>query len=46
MNWSADEEAALRDGVRKYGVGKWREILDDAELSTPLILRTNVDLKV
>ncbi|KAK1363710.1 MYB transcription factor [Heracleum sosnowskyi] len=45
LNWSADEEDALRDGVTKHGVGKWRDILDDPELSTALILRTNVDLK-
>ncbi|KAK1363707.1 putative transcription factor MYB-HB-like family [Heracleum sosnowskyi] len=45
INWSADEEDALRDGVTKHGVGKWRDILDDPELSTALILRTNVDLK-
>ncbi|KAK1363711.1 hypothetical protein POM88_039272 [Heracleum sosnowskyi] len=45
IQWTAKEEAALRDGVTKYGVGKWRRILDDPELSTALILRTNVDLK-
>lgn len=44
--WSAEEEAALRNGVTKYGVGKWRVILGDPHFSTALKARTNVALKV
>lgn len=44
--WSDEEEAAIKDGVSKHGVGKWRIILNDPEFSTTLKLRTNVDLKV
>ncbi|KAK1363717.1 hypothetical protein POM88_039278 [Heracleum sosnowskyi] len=43
--WSAEEEAALKDGVTKYGVGKWRTILNDPDFSTALKVRSNVDLK-
>ncbi|XP_063938185.1 telomere repeat-binding factor 1-like [Daucus carota subsp. sativus] len=43
--WSDEEEAAIKDGVSKHGVGKWRIILNDPEFSTTLKLRTNVDLK-
>lgn len=46
IQWSAEEEAALRDAVTKYGVGKWRAILDDPQFGTALKLRSNVDLKV
>ncbi|KAK1363716.1 telomere repeat-binding factor 2-like [Heracleum sosnowskyi] len=45
IQWSAEEEAALKDGVTKYGVGKWRTILNDPNFSTALKVRSNVDLK-
>ncbi|KAI3889432.1 hypothetical protein MKX03_033886 [Papaver bracteatum] len=45
QKWTAAEEAALRAGILKHGLGKWRQILKDPEFSGILILRTNVDLK-
>lgn len=45
IKWSAEEEAAIRDGVAKHGVGKWQSILKDPEFSTVLVLRSNVDIK-
>ncbi|XP_004511827.1 telomere repeat-binding factor 2-like isoform X2 [Cicer arietinum] len=45
QKWTAEEEAALKAGVVKYGAGKWRTILTDPEFSTILRMRSNVDLK-
>eukprot|EP00976_Prorocentrum_cordatum_P005147 101838-Prorocentrum_minimum.AAC.1 len=44
--WNEDEEEALRQGVAKYGEGKWRKILADTALMKYLDGRTNIDLKV
>lgn len=46
QRWTSEEEAALRTGVAKHGVGNWRTILNDPELSSILCYRSNVDLKV
>ncbi|RRT78614.1 hypothetical protein BHE74_00028813, partial [Ensete ventricosum] len=46
QKWTAEEESALKAGVRKHGAGKWRTILKDPEFSGTLCLRSNVDLKV
>jgi myb proto-oncogene protein len=46
QKWSAEEEAALKAGVVKHGVGKWRTILKDPEFNCVLYIRSNVDLKV
>lgn len=46
QKWTAEEEAALKAGVAKYGVGKWSTILKDPEFATVLRSRSNVDLKV
>lgn len=45
QKWTAEEEAALKAGIQKYGLGKWSTILKDPEFSTALQLRSNVDLK-
>ncbi|XP_010550307.1 PREDICTED: telomere repeat-binding factor 2-like isoform X1 [Tarenaya hassleriana] len=45
QKWTAEEEAALKAGVLKYGTGKWRTILSDPEFSSVLKSRSNVDLK-
>ncbi|MED6122839.1 hypothetical protein PIB30_043684 [Stylosanthes scabra] len=45
QKWTSEEEAALKAGVVKHGVGKWRTILKDPEFSGVLYLRSNVDLK-
>ena len=44
QRWTSEEEAALRTGVAKHGVGNWRTILNDPELSSVLRYRSNVDL--
>ncbi|KAF3614459.1 putative ADP-ribosylation factor-like protein 8A-like [Capsicum annuum] len=46
QKWTAEEEAALKAGVAKYGVGKWSTILKDPEFAVVLRSRSNVDLKV
>lgn len=46
QKWTSGEEAALKAGIAKYGVGKWSTILKDPEFSTVLRSRSNVDLKV
>jgi Myb-like DNA-binding domain len=46
QKWTAEEEAALKAGIKKHGAGKWRTILRDPEFSDVLSLRSNVDLKV
>ncbi|KAL9276040.1 Telomere repeat-binding factor 1-like protein [Drosera capensis] len=45
QKWTAEEEAALKAGVQKYGSGKWLTILKDPEFSGILYLRSIVDLK-
>lgn len=45
QKWTREEEAALRNGVEKYGPGKWRAILRDPTWSSCLASRSNVDLK-
>ncbi|KAK3146640.1 hypothetical protein QOZ80_3BG0269320 [Eleusine coracana subsp. coracana] len=45
QKWTSEEEASLRAGVAKYGVGKWRAILKDPQFSSTLFCRSNVDLK-
>ncbi|XP_022886005.1 single myb histone 5-like isoform X2 [Olea europaea var. sylvestris] len=45
QKWTSGEEAALKAGIAKYGVGKWSTILKDPEFSTVLRSRSNVDLK-
>uniref|UniRef100_A0A803N0M0 MYB transcription factor n=1 Tax=Chenopodium quinoa TaxID=63459 RepID=A0A803N0M0_CHEQI len=45
QKWTAEEEAALKAGVRKHGSGKWQTILRDPEFSNVLCSRSNVDLK-
>lgn len=46
QKWTAEEEAALKAGIAKHGIGKWSTIIKDPEFSPALHLRTNVDLKV
>lgn len=46
QKWTAEEESALKAGVKKHGIGKWRNILRDPEFSMDLRLRSNIDLKV
>ncbi|GBG70498.1 hypothetical protein CBR_g6627 [Chara braunii] len=43
--WTDEELAALCEGVKLYGEGCWRNILNDARLSQTLKSRTNVELK-
>ncbi|XP_019230220.1 PREDICTED: single myb histone 6 isoform X2 [Nicotiana attenuata] len=45
QKWTSEEEAALKLGVAKYGVGKWSTILKDPEFSGVLRSRSNVDIK-
>ncbi|WVZ72396.1 hypothetical protein U9M48_020863 [Paspalum notatum var. saurae] len=45
QRWNSEEEAALRTGIARHGVGNWRTILNDPELSSTLRYRSNVDLK-
>lgn len=45
QKWTAEEEAALRAGVDKYGPGKWRAIQNDDMFGSSLAARSNVDLK-
>ncbi|KAG9138612.1 hypothetical protein Leryth_012949 [Lithospermum erythrorhizon] len=45
QKWTAEEEAALRAGIAKYGLGKWSTILKDPDFSIILQSRSNVDLK-
>ena len=44
--WTPEEENALKEGVGRYGAGKWRAIQKDPELAKALSTRSNVDLKV
>ncbi|KAK3274923.1 hypothetical protein CYMTET_16921, partial [Cymbomonas tetramitiformis] len=43
--WTVEESNALRCGVARYGLGKWQQILRDAEFGPILQSRSNVDLK-
>lgn len=45
QRWTPEEEAALKAGINKYGVGRWSTILKDPEFNTILRSRSNVDLK-
>ncbi|KAK1362774.1 MYB transcription factor [Heracleum sosnowskyi] len=45
QKWTAEEEEALKAGVKKHGMGKWKTILVDPEFATPLTHRSNIDLK-
>ncbi|XP_074280738.1 telomere repeat-binding factor 4-like [Silene latifolia] len=45
QKWKAEEEEALRDGIAKHGVGKWKFILQDPDFRILLKNRTNIDLK-
>ncbi|XP_074277746.1 single myb histone 3-like isoform X2 [Silene latifolia] len=45
QKWTAEEEQALRDGVAKYGAGKWKCIHNDPAFSIVLHSRSNIDLK-
>uniref|UniRef100_A0A161ZW24 MYB transcription factor n=1 Tax=Daucus carota subsp. sativus TaxID=79200 RepID=A0A161ZW24_DAUCS len=45
QKWTAEEEAALKAGIAKHGLGKWSTIIKDPEFYTALHLRSNVDLK-
>ncbi|CAL4978026.1 unnamed protein product [Urochloa decumbens] len=45
QRWTSEEDAALRTGVARHGVGNWRTILNDPQLSSILRYRSNVDLK-
>lgn len=45
QRWTSEEEAALRAGIARHGVGNWRTILKDPEFSSTLQYRSNVDIK-
>lgn len=46
LKWSEDEVQALRQGIEKYGAGKWQYILKDPVLFSSFhAQRTSVDLK-
>lgn len=45
QKWTTAEEAALKAGVKKHGLGKWRAIQKDPEFTFLLATRSNVDLK-
>lgn len=45
QKWTVEEEFALRQGVTKYGKGKWRAMQKDPELGPILANRSNIDLK-
>ena len=42
---NAEEEKALREGVKRHGMGRWKYIKTDPEFSQCLTNRSNVDLK-
>nr|DAD49038.1 TPA_asm: hypothetical protein HUJ06_018975 [Nelumbo nucifera] len=46
QKWTSEEEEALRAGVDKHGVGKWKNIQRDPEFGHCLAARSNIDLKV
>lgn len=43
QKWTSEIEEALQKGVKKYGVGKWVDILKDLELGQILASRSNTD---
>ncbi|KAI9119765.1 hypothetical protein K1719_009154 [Acacia pycnantha] len=43
--WTAGEEEALLAGIKKLGLGKWKNILKDPEFAGILTHRSNIDLK-
>ena len=43
--WTAREEEAFKNGVKKHGIGNWKPILADPEFKLALISRSNVNLK-
>ncbi|KAG8388405.1 hypothetical protein BUALT_Bualt02G0122500 [Buddleja alternifolia] len=45
LKWTTEEEEALKAGVAKHGVGKWKNILVDSQFAHKLTNRSNVDLK-
>ena len=45
LRWSVAEEQALRDGIAKFGLGKWRAIQKDPNFGPILTIRSNGDLK-
>ncbi|XP_043722646.1 telomere repeat-binding factor 4-like [Telopea speciosissima] len=45
QKWTTEEEEALRAGVDKHGVGKWKNIQRDPEFGHCLSARSNIDLK-
>lgn len=45
QKWTEEEEQALKDGVERHGVGKWRMIQKDTSCGPILANRSNVDLK-
>ncbi|KAJ4958316.1 hypothetical protein NE237_025427 [Protea cynaroides] len=45
QKWTTEEEDALRAGVDKHGVGKWKNIQRDPEFGHCLSARSNIDLK-
>ncbi|XP_010242277.1 PREDICTED: telomere repeat-binding factor 4 [Nelumbo nucifera] len=45
QKWTSEEEEALRAGVDKHGVGKWKNIQRDPEFGHCLAARSNIDLK-
>eukprot|EP00212_Chloropicon_laureae_P007591 CAMPEP_0197496172 /NCGR_PEP_ID=MMETSP1311-20131121/42041_1 /TAXON_ID=464262 /ORGANISM="Genus nov. species nov., Strain RCC856" /LENGTH=57 /DNA_ID=CAMNT_0043041731 /DNA_START=67 /DNA_END=237 /DNA_ORIENTATION=- len=45
VRWTPAEDEALRKGVAKYGIGKWKLIKQDELFKSTLENRTNVDLK-
>ena len=46
LKWTPEEEKALREGVNKHGVSKWKVILKDSQFRHILRSRSNIDLKV
>ncbi|XP_057522210.1 uncharacterized protein LOC130802281 [Amaranthus tricolor] len=45
LKWTPEEEKALREGVNKHGVSKWKVILKDSQFRHILRSRSNIDLK-
>jgi hypothetical protein len=45
-NWTAEEYAAIRAGVREYHVGAWAKIKADDRFKEALRDRTSVNIKV
>lgn len=45
QKWTSEEEEALKAGVKKHGMGKWKTILVDPDFAPSLTHRSNIDLK-